>query len=288
MTFDGLVLKKSIFVQTVLNIIDLRYFLHIGFNGNKFRGWQKLPGIISVQQVIEKTLSQVLKVPTTIVGCGRTDAQVHACQFFFHFDSDVELDFDLLFRMNKCLPHEIVVYDVMLMQGLPHARFDAIRRSYDYFIHTRKDPYLTGLSSYYLMHEPDLVRMKEAAGLLTQFDDFGCFCKSPLKYEHTICRVAESQLFTNLEKTRIRFHITSNRFLAGMIRIIMGKLLEIGNGELSVHEFEHYLREKETPKTIIPVYAQGLYLSKVTYPYLDLPQMSVFGNMILREVNLPV
>ena len=266
----------------------MRYFLHIAFNGNNFRGWQKLPGIISVQQVIETTISQVLKVPTTIVGCGRTDAQVHASQFFFHFDSDVEFDFDLMFRLNKCLPHEIVVYDVILMEGLPHARFDAIRRCYDYFIHTRKDPYLTGLSAYYPLDEPDLVKMKEAAGLLIQYDDYGCFCKSPLKYEHTICRIAESQLFTNSEKTRIRFHITSNRFLAGMIRIIMGKLLAIGNGELSVADFEQYLREKETPKTIIPVYAQGLYLSKVTYPYLDLPQMSVFGNMLLRDVDLSV
>jgi tRNA pseudouridine38-40 synthase len=266
----------------------LRYFLHIAFNGNTFRGWQKLPGIISVQQVIETTISQVLKVPTTIVGCGRTDAQVHASQFFFHFDSDSELDFDLLFRLNKCLPHEIVVYHVILMEGLPHARFDAIRRSYDYYIHIRKDPYLTGLSAYYPMHEPDLVKMKEAVGLLTQYNDYGCFCKSPLKYEHTICRVTESQLFTNTERTRIRFHITSNRFLAGMIRIVMGKLLEIGAGVLSVYDFEQYLIRRETPKTIIPVYAQGLYLSKVTYPYLDLPQMSVFGNILLREVDLPV
>ncbi len=288
MTFDGSVFKKSIFVQTVLKIFDLRYFLHIGFNGNNFRGWQKLPGIISVQQVIETTLSQILKVPTTIVGCGRTDAQVHASQFFFHFDSEVELDFDLLFRLNKCLPHEIVVYDVILMEGLPHARFDAIRRSYDYYIHTRKDPYLTGLSAYYPMDESDLSKMAAAAGLLTQYDDFGGLCKSPLKYEHTICRVTESQLYTNSEKTRIRFHITSNRFLAGMIRIIMGKLMEIGNGELTVYDFEQYLRKRETPKTIIPVYAQGLYLSKVTYPYLNLPQMSVFGNLLLREVDLPV
>jgi len=266
----------------------LRYFIHIAYNGNNYRGWQKLPGIISVQQVIETMLSQVLKEAVSIVGCGRTDAQVHASQFFFHFDVGRVLDFDLRFRLNKCLPHDITVYDVILMEGLRHARFDAIQRSYDYYIHTRKDPYLVGLSSYYPLENPDLNKMNEAVSLLTNYNDYGCFCKSPLKYEHTICHVSNAQLFSNADHTRLRFHISSNRFLAGMIRIIVGKLLEIGNGELSVADFEQYLKTKMTPKTIIPVYAQGLYLSKVTYPYLDLPSASIFGRMLQHEVDFPI
>ncbi len=263
----------------------MRYFLHIAYNGNNFRGWQKLPGIISVQQVIETILSQVLKVEISIIGCGRTDAQVHASQFFFHFDTDTELNFDLLFRLNKCLPKDIVVYDVIRMEGAPHARFDAIQRSYDYFIHTQKDPYLVGLSSFYPLADPDLNNMNKAVGLLTSYSDYGCFCKSPLKYEHTICNVSKASLYTDNEQTRLRFHISSNRFLAGMIRIIVGKLLEIGNGKLTVEEFEQYLRTKVTPKTIIPAYAQGLYLSKVTYPYLNLSPRPVFGKMLLAAVN---
>lgn len=266
----------------------MRYFLHIAYNGNNYRGWQKLPGIISVQQVIETTLSQVLNEAVSIVGCGRTDAQVHASQFFFHFDIDRELDFDLMFRLNKCLPHDITVYDVMLMEGLAHARFDAIQRSYDYYIHIQKDPYLVGLSSYYPLENPDLEKMNEAVGLLINYDDYGCFCKSPLKYEHTICHVSKAQLFSNADHTRLRFHISSNRFLAGMIRIIVGKLLEIGNGELSVADFEQYLKTKVTPKTIIPVYAQGLYLSRVTYPYLDLPSRAIFSRILQNEVDIPV
>ena len=266
----------------------MRYFLHIAYNGNNYRGWQKLPGIISVQQVIETTLSQVLKEPVSIIGCGRTDAQVHASQFFFHFDVERELNFDLLFRLNKCLPHDITVYDVRCMEGLPHARFDAIQRSYDYYIHTQKDPFLIGLSSFYPLTSLDLKKMNEAIGLLTNYNDYGCFCKSPLKYEHTICHVSNSQLFTNVDHTILRFHICSNRFLAGMIRIIIGKLLEIGKGELSVADFEQYFITKVTPKTIIPVYAQGLYLSKVTYPYLDLPSRSIFGRILQNEVNFPL
>ncbi|MEI6143897.1 MAG: hypothetical protein WCP85_31765 [Mariniphaga sp.] len=127
--------------------------------------------------------------------------------------------------------------------------------------------------------------MGEAAKLLVNFNDFGCFCKSPLKYEHTICNISESQLFTNSDQTGIRFHISSNRFLAGMIRIIVGKLLEIGYGKLTVGQFEQFLLLKQTPETIIPTYAQGLYLSKVTYPYLDLPNRSVFGRMMLATVD---
>jgi len=266
----------------------LRYFLHIAYNGNNYLGWQKLPGIVSVQEIIETTLSQILKESVTIVGCGRTDAHVHASQFFLHFDVAKTPTFDLLFRLNKCLPHDITVYDVIGMAGLPHARFDATQRSYDYCIHTQKDPYLKGLSSFYPDLNPDPGKMKEAADALVKYDDFSCFCKSPLKYEHTICRVTEAQLFTSPDHKRIRFHISSNRFLAGMVRIIMGKLLEIGNGELSLEEFEQFLISGKTPATIIPAYPQGLYLSKVTYPYLDIPNCSVFSNMLMREVNLPV
>jgi len=271
------------------NIINpLRYFIHIAYNGNNYQGWQKLPGIISVQQVMEMTLSQIFKEPISIVGCGRTDAHVHASQFFFHFDLERALDFDLLFRLNKCLPHDITVFDVIPMEGMPHARFGAIQRSYDYFIHTQKDPYLLGLSSFYPLPDLDFGKMSLAAGLLTQYNDYCCFCKSPLKYDHTICHVSEAKLFTNTQNTRLRFHISSNRFLAGMIRIIMGKLLEVGNGELSVSDFENYLKTRETPKTIIPVYAQGLYLSKVTYPFLYLPNRSVFSDVLTSDLNLVI
>jgi len=250
----------------------LRYFIHIAYNGNNYQGWQKLPGIVSVQQVMEATLSQIIKEPISIVGCGRTDAHVHASQFFFHVDLERELDFNLLFRLNKCLPHDITVFDVNPLEGMPHARFDAIQRSYDYYLHTQKDPYLVGLSSFYPFPELNLGEMKQAVGLLTKYNDYSCFCKSPIKYEHTICHVSEAELFTDIHQTRLRFHISSNRFLAGMIRIIMGKLLEIGNGDLSVSDFENYLKTKETPKTIIPVFAQGLPFSSLGHP--KVPQLS--------------
>jgi tRNA pseudouridine38-40 synthase len=230
-----------------------------------------------VQQVLETALGQLLKSPVNIVGCGRTDAQVHASQFFFHADIEKEWDFDLLFRLNKILPDDIAVFDIIRMDGLPHARFDAIQRSYDYFIHTYKDPFLSNFSSLYLETNLNLDKMMAAVALLPLYNDYRAFCKMPERIEHTICNVSSAGLYVDGSGDKIRFHISANRFLSKMIRIIIGRLLEIGRGDMSVDEFESYLISKETPKIIIPAYPQGLYLSKITYPYLDLPARTTFA-----------
>jgi len=263
----------------------LRYFFHIGYHGTNYCGWQKHPEALSVQQVLETNLSKLLKVPIYISGCGRTDAQVHASQFFFHVDIEQEWDFDLFFRLNKILPDDIAVFDIIPTEGLPHARFDTIQRSYDYFIHTYKDPFLSRFSSFYAERNLDLNKMKDAVALLPQYDDYRAFCKMPDRIDHTICHVSAASLFTDKDGDRIRFHISANRFLSKMIRIIVGRLLEIGKGEMSIDEFEHYLAEKITPQIIIPAYPQGLYLSKVTYPYLDLPVRSTFSGMMVDGVD---
>jgi len=262
----------------------LRYFFHLGFNGNNYRGWQKLREVTSVQETIESALSKILKVPMEINGCGRTDAQVNASQFFFHLDVEEAWDYDLRFRLNKTLPPDIAIFDILPMEGLPHARFDATHRTYDYFIHTYKDPFLFGLSSFYPEDNLDLEQMRQAVKVLTKYDDYRAFCRTPNKYEHTICRVSDASLYTNTRGDKIRFQITSNRFLTGMIRIIVGKLLDIGRGKLSVEEFEHYLNTKQTPATIIPAYPQGLYLSKVTYPYLNLPPRPEFSAVLQNNI----
>ncbi|WP_432713353.1 tRNA pseudouridine synthase A [Pedobacter sp.] len=261
----------------------MRYFVHISYHGTQYCGWQKQPGVLNVQGVLEKCLTQVLKIPVAINGCGRTDAQVHASQFFFHMDIEKEWDFDLIFRLNKVLPANIAVYDVIPMEGLPHARFDAVQRSYDYFIHTYKNPFLNNLSSYYLMENLHLDKMKQAVALLPQYTDYRPFCTSPDKYEHTLCYVKSARLLVDDSGDRIRFQISSNRFLGKMIRILMGKLLKIGNGELSVDEFEGHLISKQTPRLITPAQPHGLYLSRVIYPYLDLTPRSTFSAILQNE-----
>ncbi|AZI26062.1 MULTISPECIES: tRNA pseudouridine(38-40) synthase TruA [Pedobacter] len=254
----------------------MRYFFHIAYQGQHYNGWQKQPGAISVQEVIEKALFKILKTNIPIVGCGRTDAHVHASQFFFHADIETKFDFDLLYRLNKTLPQNIAIFDIIQMDGLPHARFDAVQRKYDYFLHTYKDPFLANQSSFYLETEFNLNNMKKAVDLLPKYKDYRAFCTQPNKYEHTICNVMEADLFVNAKADRIRFHIASNRFLSKMIRILMGKLIKIGQGELSLDEFENLLINLETPKTLDPAHPTGLYLSKVTYPYLNLEPRTEF------------
>lgn len=241
---------------------------------------------MNVQGVIENALSQVLKTPVFIIGCGRTDAHVHASQFFFHMDVEQAWDFDLVFRLNKLLPAGIAIFDVITMDGLPHARFDAVLRSYDYFIHTYKDPFLNGLSSFYLLDQLDFDKMKQAAAILPKYKDFRAFCTSPDKYEHTLCNVMSARLSVDENGDKLRFQISSNRFLSKMIRIIMGQLLKIGRGVLSVDEFEHYLIYNQTPELITPAHPQGLYLSKVTYPYLNLPPRTQFCSILQQQADL--
>jgi tRNA pseudouridine38-40 synthase len=254
----------------------MRYFFHIGYHGSRYNGWQKHPGANTVQQVLETALNKLLKVPVALVGCGRTDALVHASQYFFHTDIEKEWDFDLFFRLNKVLPDDIAVFEIIPMQGQPHARFDAVKRTYDYFIHFYKDPFLSNFSSFYPIGGLDIDKMKAAAGLLPNYKDYRGLCKAPDRIEHTICYVSDADLFMDINGDRLRFQITANRFLSKMVRIIVGRLLEIGRGLMSVDEFEHYLINKQTPKVIIPAYPQGLYLSKVTYPYLDIPAATTF------------
>lgn len=254
----------------------MRYFVHIGYKGSRYCGWQRQPNKLSVQEVLETSLSRILKTQIAIFGCGRTDARVHASQFFFHMDVEKEWNFDLFFRLNRILPDDIAVFDIIPMEGLPHARFDAVQRVYDFFIHTYKDPFLSEVSSLYLRKQFNLQEMKKAVALLPQYNDYRPFCKSPDKNEHTICHVSSATLFTNTSGNRIRFRISSNRFLGRMIRILTRKLIEIGDGTLSVDEFESHLITKQIPAKILPAHPQGLYLSKVTYPYLDLEERGEF------------
>lgn len=254
-----------------------RYFFHIAYKGNQYNGWQRQGNAHGVQQEIETILAKILKEPVFITGCGRTDAQVHASQYVFHTDLAPAFDFDLVYRLNRALPPDIAVFDLIPVEERAHARYDATRRTYDYFIHTRKDPFLYGQSALYAERPLDLSLMNAAIQLLPQYKDYYAFCKSPNSFEHTICYVQHAQLWTNAAGDQLRFQISANRFLTGMVRIIVGRLLEVATGVMSLEAFEYHLRERITPKNIAPAYAQGLYLSKIEYPYLQLEPRTDFA-----------
>jgi tRNA pseudouridine38-40 synthase len=259
---------------------ELRYFFHIGYNGFNYHGWQKLPQANSVQVIIETQLSRILKTPVAIVGCGRTDSQVHASQFFFHVDLERHWDFDLLFRLNKNLPDDIAVFDIFQMEGLPHARLDAVGRTYNYFIHNYKDPYLSNISSLYPEKGLNLDNMKRAVSLLTKYDDYRAFCRMVSSHRTTLCQITQANLFIDQRGDNIRFEISANRFLYGMIRILMHQLLEIGYGKVSVDQFEDDLISKKSAKVKKAAHPQGLFLSSVRYPYLQTPSRSELFNTL--------
>jgi tRNA pseudouridine38-40 synthase len=187
--------------------------------------------------------------------------------------------------LNKNLPPDIAIFEIIPVEENQHARFDATQRTYDYFIHTYKDPFLHKVSALYLERNLNIEHMKAAVSLLPRYTDFRAFCKSPDEYEHTLCNVRSATLFIEPNGDRLRFQISANRFLGRMIRIIVGKLLEIGSGKLSLAEFEHFLVSRETPKTIEPAYPQGLYLSKVDYPYLDIAPRKTFSAILQNNVD---
>ena len=248
----------------------MRYFLHMGFDGTNYHGWQKQTNTAhTVQEVVENKLSQLFKEPITVYGCGRTDSGVHASQYIIHINLDECPDFDLKFRLNKNLPDGIAVFDILEVNTDQHCRYDAVARTYDYFIHWKKDPVLIRYSSFYEDLDIDFNLMQKAAGLLLDLQDFRPVCKQPDLYKNTICKITKCRLVINEGQDRMRFTITSDRFLRGMVRICIFFLLEVGSGKMSIDRLNDILSQKEKMTAMKPAFPNGLFLSKVEYPYLQ-------------------
>lgn len=254
----------------------MKYLLHLAFKGTDYHGWQRQPEHISVQEVLEDTLSKMLKKKTNCIGCGRTDAGVHASQFFCHIVVEKAFDFDPVFRLNKMLPEDISIFEIMPVGEKFHAQHGAAARTYTYLIHTVKNALLSGLSTYCSPKGLDFEKMKTAAAVLPNYLDFKAMCKHPDFYNSTICRVSAARISVSENGKKLRFDITANRFLRGMVRLLVGNILEVGYGRMELEKFEHHLQSGETPKFYKAAPPQGLYLSGVKYPDLDIPAQT-FG-----------
>ena len=249
----------------------MRYFIHLGFNGSNYRGWQRQKNTRdTVQEIIEKTLSLLFKKEVSAYGCGRTDAGVHASQYVIQINLEEAPTFDLKFRMNKNLPDDIAVFEIIEVSEDQHCRYDAVARTYDYFMHWNKDPVLMRYSSFYEDLTLDFELMRKATALILKTRDFKAMCKQPDSYNNTICEISKCELFVDEEQGRLRFTITGNRFLRGMVRICVFFLLEVGSGKMSLKEFEEILDQEKDFKEKIPAFPNGLFLSKVEYPFLKL------------------
>jgi len=254
----------------------MRFFLHLSYSGFNYRGWQRQSNVISVQEIIENRLTSIFKEPVFITGCGRTDAEVNANQYFAHFNREDYWDFDLMFRLNKCLPDDISIHDIIPVDNNHHARYNAKRRSYDYYIHTEKNSFLRKYSTLYTESILDIDKMGEAIEIIKRQKDFRAFCITPESHKSTDCIVYDVKLFTSLDHKKIRFHIECNRFLRGMIRILVGHLFAIGSNKQSLETFESHFISNQTPEKFDVAHPQGLYLSKVEYPYLSIPTKPIF------------
>lgn len=247
-----------------------RYFIEIAFDGGAYHGWQIQPNAITVQELLDKAMSTLLRRPVATVGCGRTDTGVHAQQLFAHFDLDVAAFPmavpDFLYKLNALLPHDIAAKRLIAVEPDAHARFDAVSRSYEYHIHLEKNPFLHG-RSWLLRDVPDESAMNEAAGILPQYEDFSCFSKSNTQVQTNNCRITRAEwLWVN--DRQLVFHISANRFLRNMVRAIVGTLIEIGRGERTPEHMHTVIQSKNRSVAGTSVPACGLYLTKVEYPYV--------------------
>ncbi len=241
-----------------------RYFFEIAYNGSSYHGWQNQANAIGVQQVVENALSKLLREKIAIVGSGRTDAGVHCIQQFFHVDikSEFEPQF-LLVRLNSFLPKDISIQALQKVKSEAHARYDAFERSYEYKITKVKNPFLAGYA-YYFFQDVDMPLMNKAASLLVGTHDFECFSKVKTDVNNFSCNIKLAKW--NQKSGLLVFNISANRFLRGMVRAIVGTLLDVGTGKISVVEFEKIMAGKDRKKAGMNVPPEGLYLKEVKYP----------------------
>ena len=262
----------------------MKYFFHIAYDGSKYSGWQWQPNSFSIQEEIEQKLEKIFKDKITVYGCGRTDKGVHASQYFFHIDLKYEPYFDIQFVLRQHLPPSITLFDVIKVDAESHCRYDASSRSYDYFLHTNPDPFLNKYSTLFNYEKLDFSLMKKAASLISNYKDFRSFCLQPEEHNHTLCEISSSKIYIDENGSRLRFSISGNRFLKGMNRILMGALLKVGRGQINVLEFEDYFKEPRDAVNIKVAPPNGLYLSKVDFPYIKSKNQSQLFNLLKKDL----
>ncbi len=260
-----------------------RYFIQLSYDGTAYHGWQRQPNGVSVQEALENALSTILRQPIEVVGAGRTDTGVHARMMVAHMDGPAELDTaQLCCKLNKLLPRDIAVQRIWPVADDMHARFSATSRTYHYYIHTRKSPFLRHYS--WLVTFPlDFDKMNEAARRLLDYEDFTSFSKVNTDTKTNICHITEAQWTTSPVPSEGGsmlppfegglgwvFTITANRFLRNMVRAIVGTLVEVGRGRLTVEEFCQVIERKDRCSAGDSVPGHALFLTNISYDLKDL------------------
>lgn len=252
----------------------MRYFIQLSYDGTGYHGWQVQPNGVSVQEVLQKALSTLLRQPTEVTGAGRTDAGVHASMMVAHFDwpadhegegcEEMPLDCtQLTYKLNRLLPPDVAVQAVRPVGPEMHARFSATRRTYHYYIHTRKDPFLRGYS--WQVNVPlDFALMNEAAQVLLEYSDFTSFSKTGTDVKTNICQLTEAR-WEQLKPGEWRFTVSANRFLRNMVRAIVGTLVEVGRHRMTISQMRRAIEAKDRQRAGESVPGHALYLTNIEY-----------------------
>ena len=242
----------------------MRYFVWFGYDGAAYHGWQIQPNGNSVQEELQKGLSTLLREEISVTGAGRTDAGVHARVMVAHFDTEKALDCrQLAYKLNRLLPQDIAVDRVEQVSDDLHARFSATSRTYHYYIHTRKDPFRRAYSCE-LHYDLDFAKMNEAGRILTTYEDFGAFCKAHSDVKTTLCQVTKAEWIQTSDSSWY-FEITANRFLRNMVRAVVGTLIDVGRGRLSIDEFRKVIEGKQRSEAGESMPANALFLEEIVY-----------------------
>jgi len=241
-----------------------RYFLQLSYKGSRYFGWQRQPNEISVQEVLEKALSTVLREDIAVVGAGRTDTGVHASFYVLHFDvsNEIQEPEKLVYHLNRFLPGDIAVQNIKKVNNDFHARFSAASRTYKYFISTVKDPFNTE-TCYQFTIPLDVEKMNEAAKTLFEYTDFTSFAKLHTDVKTNNCKIFQAEWERN--DNQLVFTIKADRFLRNMVRAIVGTLLEIGKGKITGDDFRSIIEMKNRGAAGTSAPPQGLFLVDIGY-----------------------
>ena len=242
-----------------------RYFIEFSYDGSLYHGFQKQLNAITVQEIMENGISTILRDTIDIVSAGRTDTGVHAVNMFAHFDYDIKSKIEesnFCHLLNRLLPADIVVIAIHKVKSDSHSRFDAISRTYNYYITDTKNPF-NHKYRYYLSEELDYIMMNKASKILYEHQDFKCFSKSNTDVKTYNCKITNAEWVKSEDDWK--FIITSNRFLRNMVRAIVGTLIEIGRGKLEIDDLDKIIQSKDRRNAGYSVPAEGLFLKEIIY-----------------------
>ena len=242
-----------------------RFFITLSYNGKNYVGWQMQPNGVSVQQVLQDALSTILREQIEVVGAGRTDASVHARKMVAHFDFSGESfdEKDLVRNLNSFLPRDIGIHEIREVQPNVHARFSATSRTYKYYLTTEKDPFLHDFN-YQVFFQPDIDTMNALCKVLKEYTDFTSFSKLHTDVKTNNCKIMYA-IWQQKDDEWI-FTVEADRFLRNMVRAIVGTLLEVGRGKITIEDFRNIIEAKNRCESGQSVPAHGLFLTDVVYP----------------------